>query len=483
MIQIDEAFVDLAAPNANAIKNGRGLVRKNKFLHLYRSKDDTLLFGECKGSGKSNYHSSSDFIAPESPVHRCSCPSRQFPCKHCLGLMYAYVMGRTFEQNEIPEDVARKREKIKKRAENKKKGVQKPRKVNKSALKKKIKVQLDGLDLLETLTRDLIRSGLGNMNAKTARQIEERAKQLGNAYLTGAQNALHDFTSLFYKKDDIKEELGASEREAVYSEALDRLTRLESLCRRGRTYLANRLNDPELAPETETTIAAWLGHAWQLQELGELGLVQKEASLVQLAFNVFDDMGRKQFLETGAWVNLSDGAIQLTHNIRPYRAAKYIKEEDSIFNVVQPTELFIYPGDMNPRVRYKEMLQRPLESKDCQTIRSHAKREFPPVIKAVKNQLKSPLADKTPLALLWFHRIGKVGDAVVMEDEGGRRLVMEETDVLNEPESVSLLTMLPTEFLREQAILVRFHHHLDERTLRVKPLSIITDSEIHRLTL
>ncbi len=239
MIEIDEAFVDLAAPNANAIKNGRGLARKNKFLHLYRSEDETLLFGECKGSGKSNYHCSSDFIAPEKPVHRCSCPSRQFPCKHCLGLMYAHAMGREFKVGEVPEDVARKREKIEKRAENKKKRANKPRKVNKSALKKKIKVQLDGLDMLETLTRDLIRAGLGNINAKSARQIEERAKQPRNVYLTGAQNALYDFTSLFYKKDDIKQELDAREREAVYSEALDRLTRLESLCRRGRVYLNN----------------------------------------------------------------------------------------------------------------------------------------------------------------------------------------------------------------------------------------------------
>jgi hypothetical protein len=34
MIQIDESYVDAAAPNAAAIKNGRGLVLKRKFVRF-----------------------------------------------------------------------------------------------------------------------------------------------------------------------------------------------------------------------------------------------------------------------------------------------------------------------------------------------------------------------------------------------------------------------------------------------------------------
>lgn len=83
-----------------------------------------------------------DFIAPDSPVFRCSCPSRQFPCKHALGLLYAYTEGQTFTPAPVPEDIASKREKAEKREENKVKQAaegaeSKPKKVNKSALKKK----------------------------------------------------------------------------------------------------------------------------------------------------------------------------------------------------------------------------------------------------------------------------------------------------------------------------------------------------------
>ena len=52
MIAIDNAYVDAAAPNADAAKNGRGLVLKNKLANLHVSDDGALLFGECQGSGK-----------------------------------------------------------------------------------------------------------------------------------------------------------------------------------------------------------------------------------------------------------------------------------------------------------------------------------------------------------------------------------------------------------------------------------------------
>lgn len=100
MLQLTTSYIDSLAPNAAAAKNGRGLVQKSKFIKLNVSEDEDLLFGECLGSGKSNYVCSVDFITPDNPVARCSCPSRQFPCKHALGLMYAYADGISFEKEQ-----------------------------------------------------------------------------------------------------------------------------------------------------------------------------------------------------------------------------------------------------------------------------------------------------------------------------------------------------------------------------------------------
>ena len=171
MLSITEQFIDAAAPNADAAKNGRGLVLKNKFLALHHSSDESLLFGSCQGSGKEPYLCSADFSAPESAVYRCNCPSRQFPCKHSLGLLYAFAQGKKFTVADVPEELAAKREKSAARVEKKKEDAEKPKVVNKAALAKKIKAQLEGIDHLEKLTLDLVRLGIGNMNAKSAHEV------------------------------------------------------------------------------------------------------------------------------------------------------------------------------------------------------------------------------------------------------------------------------------------------------------------------
>ena len=482
-MQIDEAFVDSQATNAAAIKNARGVVIKKKLVGLFKSPDGTLLFGECKGSGAENYRPSADFGDPAKPVYRCTCPSHQFPCKHSLALLYAYAQGAKFTDKEVPADITEKRAKIQARVEKKKVEPDKPHKVNTSALKKKIETQLSGIDLLENLINDLVRSGLGTLNAKSARQMEEQAKQLGNAYLPGAQNALHALTGMFYRSQiSSEDELKASEREKIYSAALDQLNRLHSLCKQGRKYLQTRLEDQELKPETETDIAAWLGHAWKLEELKAAGLVQPKVELLQLAFNSYDDWTRKEYVETGVWLNLQTGAVQLTRNYRPYHAAKYIREDDSCFHVMVCPELCVYPGNLNPRVRWEASEQRPVASADYTRAREFAKTDLRAVIKDVKAQLKSPLGDKRPFALIRYRALGRVGEDVVIEDQAGERLVLADDGHPGEPTTLPLIPMLPKNVRQGHALLVRFNHELDSQKLRAKPLSVVTENEIVRLT-
>lgn len=481
MIAIDEGYVDSAAPNADAVKNGRGLVLKGKFTELHVDAEGTILFGQCQGSGKEPYRCSCDFVRADQPTYRCSCPSRQFPCKHCVGLMLAYVLKRgLFSTAEVPADVAEKREKLTARTEKKKEEEAKPKSVNKAALAKKIQAQLDGLDLLEKLTFDVTRIGIGNMNAKIAGEMEEKARQLGNAYLPGAQAALHRYTTLFVEEGDGR---GAGRGEAVFSEALDQLSRLHALVKQGRSYLQRRLEDPELKPETGTAIAAWLGHAWQLAELKAAGLVENDVELVQLAFNTHDDVARREYVDTGVWMNLNTGRVQITQNFRPYKAVKFIKSDDSFFQVAQVKELCVYPGDVNGRIRWEGMIPRPLEARDLERIRGHARPEFAAVVKEVRNNLKAPLADKQPIYALRFRRIGQVEGVPVVEDAAGERLVLTDQGMTEEPASCHLLGLISPELHKDQVLVARFRHDLDRRKLEIKPLSIVSGNGIVRLTL
>ena len=111
MREINEQQILALAPNAAAASNGKKISQKGGFVKLEQSQDDTFYMGECTGSGKSNYITSADYIDENNPVFRCSCPSRQFPCKHSLALMFEMATGKEFAAGEIPADILDKREK------------------------------------------------------------------------------------------------------------------------------------------------------------------------------------------------------------------------------------------------------------------------------------------------------------------------------------------------------------------------------------
>lgn len=476
MLQLTVSYIDSLAPNAAAAKNGRGLVQKNKFVKLNMSGEGDLLYGECAGSGKSNYVCSVDFITPDSPVARCSCPSRQFPCKHALGLMYAYAEGLEFATGSVPEDILSKREKAEKREENKAKRESselpgKPKKVNKSALKKKIARQLEALDELEKLVLSLVRGGLGTADSRMVKSLNEHAKRLGSSYLTGAENELRRL-ALLLEEDD---------RESSYTYAAEQLTLLHAFIRKGRSYLQSKQEDPELKPDTESTIEEWLGHAWQLSELKEAGRVSEDVELLQLAFYSYKDDARREFVDTGFWLELGSQRIHRTVQYRPFKAVKFMKEEDSFFSVAKIAELYRYPGGMNARVRFEGMLPRKMEDADLEAACAVAWPSIPEAVKAVKNQLKDPLADRAPVVLLKASRIAQTetgGFALV--DSAGNTLEL--SDVYRLPqESTPLLSLVDSSLLNDCCVLAMFEHQMDTGRLAAQPLTLIQGNRIARL--
>ncbi|MCQ4087904.1 SWIM zinc finger domain-containing protein [Saccharibacillus sp. JS10] len=477
MLQLTSSHIDSLAPNAAAIKNGRGLVQQNKFVKLQISEQGDLLFGECAGSGKSNYICSVDFVNPENPISRCNCPSRQFPCKHALGLMYAYAEGKNFEQSTVPEDISSKREKAEKREENKAKQESgelppaKPKKVNKTALKKKIAQQIEALEDLEKLVLSIVRGGLGTTNTRTVKELNDHAKRLGSRYLTGAENELRRLALLLDQKD----------RESAYTHAAEQLTFLNAVIKKGKTYLQNKQEDPELAPDTESTIEEWLGHAWQLAELKDAGRVVERTELIQLAFYSEKDEARKEFVDTGIWLQLDEPHIHRTIQYRPFKAVKFMKEDDSFFSVAQISELYRYPGGLNTRVRFEGMIPRQVISSDYEKVRSAAASSITDVVKIVKNQLKDPLADRAPIALVQASQISRTDSgAFALVDPEGNTLELQ--DIYRLPQATtSLLTLLDPSLLCDCTLLLMFEHQFDTGKLVAQPLTLVQNNRIVRL--
>jgi len=89
------------APDASALKAGQGLANPRHWVVLGRS--EAALWGRCQGSGKEPYQVVVDLAGPAA---KCTCPSRKFPCKHGLGLMFIAVNGAIGKPQPEPPEVA-----------------------------------------------------------------------------------------------------------------------------------------------------------------------------------------------------------------------------------------------------------------------------------------------------------------------------------------------------------------------------------------
>ena len=230
MRQIIEQQIMALAPNPAAAANGRKISQKGGFVRLEASADDTFFLGECTGSGAKNYITTADFLDPGQPVFRCTCPSRQFPCKHSLALLYEMMSGKTFAPCEIPEDILTKRQKKEAKAAkaaSSEKSDKAPPKVNKAARAKKLKKQLEGLDLAQKLVEELMNSGLGTMGGTALPAYRTLAKQLGDYYLPGPQRLLNGLILEIeaFQKDG---------EDRHYDAAIAALERLWALVRKSR---------------------------------------------------------------------------------------------------------------------------------------------------------------------------------------------------------------------------------------------------------
>ena len=85
-----------AAPDSTSQVAGRRLARPGPWSAIGLS--DGVLWGECQGSGRTPYRVTVDTGGRR---YQCSCPSRKFPCKHALALLFLWAEGRISESGEI----------------------------------------------------------------------------------------------------------------------------------------------------------------------------------------------------------------------------------------------------------------------------------------------------------------------------------------------------------------------------------------------
>ncbi len=483
MPAITQQLIDALAPNPAASLNGRKISRAGGFLTRTRSEDGSFYAGECSGSGKNPYITSADFLEEGAPVFRCTCPSRQFPCKHALALLYEIMEDKPFTVAPIPEDILQKRAKkaasAKKASEEAASAPKKPARSNNAARKKKLQKQLEGLDTVEKLVRDLMNAGLGSMGGTALKTYRELGRQLGDYYLPGPQRLLN---RLILEIEGYQADGG----DAHYQAAAATLVRLWSLTKKSRAYLQGKLDANDAAQDANPLFEE-LGGVWKLSELSELGLVKKDVRLIQLAFWVTRDDARGEFIDTGCWADLSDGEVAFTLNYRPFKALKHVKQDDTVFGIAKVSEAAFYPGDGNRRVRWEAAPNGApgasyggADAGDCALLREKAAPAIAPLMKTAKNVLKGTMADPYWCCLLRFDRIGLIGDAFAVRDASGDTCALGDCPGL-EP-TTHRLGMLPdASLLADRTLLGAVWYDGEARRMKIQPLSIVTETDVVRL--
>ncbi|PTS88834.1 SWIM zinc finger family protein [Caulobacter sp. HMWF009] len=82
------AQVEAMAPDQSALAAASKLLKPSAWPLLARDAATSVVWGEAQGSGSAPYRLMFD---PADRGHKCSCPSRKFPCKHVLAMMWQFA--------------------------------------------------------------------------------------------------------------------------------------------------------------------------------------------------------------------------------------------------------------------------------------------------------------------------------------------------------------------------------------------------------
>lgn len=96
--------VEALAPDQASLASAKKLLADKKWSGQGSSSATATAWGQCQGSGSKPYYVVID-VADHG--YKCTCPSRKFPCKHALALMWRYVSDSSpFDEDTPPEWVS-----------------------------------------------------------------------------------------------------------------------------------------------------------------------------------------------------------------------------------------------------------------------------------------------------------------------------------------------------------------------------------------
>ena len=206
--------IEALAPDQASLAAARKLLKPSSWPTL--AQGEGLVWGECQGSGATPYR----VVVNEGDAgYKCTCPSRKFPCKHALALMWMRAdKSAAFVPAAVPDWVkdwlSRRRGATTATSDTEDKGQPKSRpsiglteipepgtnadpKAEQRAAAARERNRLEreaavlaGLDDLDTWLADQIRRGMANFVAQTAQACRTIAQRLVDAKASGLAGRL-----------------------------------------------------------------------------------------------------------------------------------------------------------------------------------------------------------------------------------------------------------------------------------------------------
>lgn len=218
--------IEAVAPDQASLTAASKLLKRAKWPMLQISDDGTVMWGQCQGSGSTPYSMS---VAMHDLGAKCSCPSRKFPCKHSIALMWWFADNSSeFEVGSTPEWVSDwlSRRRGSNTTEKDPAALEKP-KLNANAAKRESKEKpLDaeaikakaqrsakrkasnklareksiaqGLDEFDLWLNDEIQQGLAGFDTRTSQQTPTIIKRLVDAKAPGMALKIENAIAKFY---------------------------------------------------------------------------------------------------------------------------------------------------------------------------------------------------------------------------------------------------------------------------------------------
>lgn len=100
-MEISLESVQELAPDQSSLNAAKKLLSPAKWPVRGQAPSVNTIWGQCQGSGANPYFTMADVV---DHGYKCTCPSRKFPCKHVLALMWQFAEGAAdFHKDEPPE--------------------------------------------------------------------------------------------------------------------------------------------------------------------------------------------------------------------------------------------------------------------------------------------------------------------------------------------------------------------------------------------